>query len=444
MTSVYNNNFKHSKIGIMPFLFVGFLLFLWSKGLMLKIFEIHEKYDILKISAVTLIVLSTSIFILKKPKKTLFENFYYWAILAILLFSSLPTFITGTFTYGQDPIETLRRTQNYYAYFIFIILFYWLGKNALAIKKLNLVIVSFSVVLCCLFILCAIYPSVGRTILISDAYLPDRFGLQRLTTLSATVPFISYSIIYLFLLLAHGRGQKTLLAIVPFLIMVFFLLFVSISRSSIIAMSILVIVYVLFKLPLRNKLVLLYASVLILVSSEVLFTNSPFDLICDSYDTLVSETINVEGNVGIRIEGVKYLIDGFSSTGGIGFGLVSTERTQWNVLSEGFSRGYNPADMGIFGVFLLFGFPAIILTIVICLKLFNDILKSEQLIVDIDILIINKALAGYFALSILMFSPLFFWDFFSLSWGIFFYMVWASTGLIKYSDHENFKVISGL
>ena len=409
---------------------------------MLKIFELHELYDILKMVANFLILSATCFFLFKYSKKKLFANFYFRAILAIILFASLPTFITGTLVYGQQPIETLRRTQNYYSYFIFVVLYYWLGVNLAAIKRLNFVLVSLSIVLCSLFIFCALNPGVGRAILVDSAFLPDRFGIQRLTTLSATVPFTSYSIIYLFLLLTQSRGYKVLKALVPFLIMVFFYLFVFMSRSVIMAMLVLITVYVLTKLPLKIKLLFIYVTVLVLLLSQIFFTNGLLDLVYNSCDSLITESTKHVGSVGIRTEGIMYLLNGFvATTGGIGFGLVSTERAQWNVLSEGLSRGYNPADMGIIGVFLIYGFPAILLTIVICKRFFKDISTRNKLYGDKDIILIQKALGGYLILSFLTLSQFFFWDFFSLSWGIFFYMFWASSELSKYANLNSDQVV---
>jgi len=404
---------------------------------MLRIFLLNEKYDIFKIFAIFMILITVIFIFVKKLKKSLLKNFYFKAIVAIILIASIPTFVTGTLIYGQDPIEVLRRTQNYYAYFVFVILFCWIGNNALVVKNLNLAIVSLSVTLCCLFIFCAINPNIGRVILINEAYLPDRFGLQRLTTLSATTPFILYSTIYLFFYLTHGRGKKIVLAFVSFLIMVFFLIFVSLSRSTIIAMFILTTIYVLTKMPLRNKLIFLYVTGFILFISELIFTNSLIDLLFNSYTTLLEESKNVEGTTGIRLEGIQYLLNEFASTGGIGFGLVSSERTQSNVLSEGFKLGYNPADMGIIGVFLIYGFPAILLTIVICKKIIMDIRNSNRFVRDEDISIIQKSLAGYLVFCIMTLSQLFFWDQFSLFWGIFFYMVWACSELRKFTDQGN-------
>src|SRR6185369_842276 len=109
MISKHEDHTMCPKASITPIIFVGFLLFLWSKGLMLKVFEIHQAYDVLKISANFLIVITTGFLLITKSKIKLFKNFYFRAILAIIFLASLPTFLTGTFTYGQDPIETLRR-----------------------------------------------------------------------------------------------------------------------------------------------------------------------------------------------------------------------------------------------------------------------------------------------------------------------------------------------
>ncbi|MFC1542119.1 hypothetical protein ACFL50_06700 [Candidatus Latescibacterota bacterium] len=91
---------KHNRNKLL-ILFTASLIFLWSEGFKIQALEFSERYSVLRIVSVFLIVLWAAIRTLFADIKPLFHNFYFRSILGLLAVVMLPTFITGTLLYGQ-------------------------------------------------------------------------------------------------------------------------------------------------------------------------------------------------------------------------------------------------------------------------------------------------------------------------------------------------------
>ena len=87
--------------------FTAILIFLWSEGFQLRTLDFSERYSILRMLSILLIVFWAVIRTSFADIKLLCRNFYFRSILSVLVAVMLPTFFTGTLLYGQALEEVV-------------------------------------------------------------------------------------------------------------------------------------------------------------------------------------------------------------------------------------------------------------------------------------------------------------------------------------------------
>ena len=418
---------KHNRNKLL-ILFTASLIFLWSEGFQLRALEFSESLKVLRIVSVFLIVLWAAICMLLADIKPLFRNFYFRSILGLIAIVMLPTFFTGTLLYGQGLQEIVRRPLFYYALFIFVPLFYY-PIDASTLKRLNMVIVVIGVSLALFQSIFSFVPDIGKIILNDNAYIASRFELTRMTVMSAMTPCVLYATFYL--ITAFSMRKNNILFALGLAILLYYIFFVYMARSIIFGLGIVLLLFCVFYPAVRKRLLswgLLVLLLLILSQPFVKF--GPIEMIKESVISVEDEASSIEGTVGIRMRGIKYYWHEFQKTWYVGTGLVSSVRgTDTNVGIGMIEYKFNPADQGIFSVVMQFGFQALILTGVICYRMFRD-LRFVIRYGILDLKIIALSIQLFLLFKIVIFSHIFLWHSMGIWWGLLFYITWKMRDLV--------------
>ncbi len=418
---------KHNQNNLLM-LFTASLIFLWSEGFQLRILEFSERYAVLRIICVFLIVLWAALRISFADIKPLVRNFYFLSILAMLAAVMVPTFFTGTLLYGQGLEEIVRRPLFFYALFIFVPLFYY-PMDVSTLKRLSTVIVAFGVSLALFQSIFSFLPDIGKIILNDSAYIPSRFELTRMTAMSAMTPCVFYATFYL--ITSFSLRKNSILCALGLAILLYYIFFVFMSRSFILGLGIVLLLFCVFYPPVRKRLLSLGLLVLLLVILSQSFVEfGPFDVIKESVVSIKDEASAVKGTVGTRMKGIEHYWHEFQKTWYVGIGLVSPVRGADTSIGIALKKyNFNPADQGIFGIIMQFGFQALILTGVICYRMFRDlqfVIRSR--ISNIKMIALSVQL--YLLFKIVTFSHIFLWGKLSIWWGLLFFITWKMRDLV--------------
>jgi hypothetical protein len=404
------------------------VLFLWSEGFQLRALEFSERYKVLRIVSVFLIVLWAAIRMLFAYIKPLFRNFYFLSILGLLAVTMFPTFFTGTLLYGQGLDGVVRRPLFFYALFIFVPLFYY-PTDILTLKRLNMVIVVIGISLALFQSVFSFVPDIGKVILNDSAYIPSRFELTRMTVMSAMFPCILYAIFYL--ITAFSLRKNSILCALGLAIPLYYIFFVIIARSAIFGLGIVWLLYCVFYPAVRKRLLSWgLLVVLLLILSQPFVQFGLIDIIKESAISIKDEVNSVDGTVGIRMRGIKYYWHEFQKTWYVGIGMVSTERAADTTVGIGMTEyKFNPADQGIFSVIMQFGFQALVLTGVVCYRMFRDLQFVIRYGIS-DLKVIALSIQLFLLFEIVTFSHVFLWRWEGIWWGLFFFITWKMRDLV--------------
>ncbi len=409
-------------------LFTALLIFLWSEGFQLRTLQFSERYAVLRIVSVFLIVLWAAIRTSFAGIKPLFRNFYFRSILGLLAVVMLPTFFTGTLLYGQGLDEVVRRPLFFYGLFIFVPLFYY-PTDISTLKRLSAVIVVFGVSLALFQSAFSFVPDIGKVILTDNAYIFSRFELTRMRVMSAMVPCVLYATFYL--ISSFSMRKNSILCALGLVILLYYIFFVYMARSAIFGLGIVWLLSCVFYQSVRRRLLswgLLFFLLLILSQSFMKF--GVIDIIKESAISIKDEIAGVEGTVGTRMRGIEYYWHEFQETWYVGIGMVSSVRGVDTSVGIGMTEyKFNPADQGIFSVILQFGFQALILTGVICYRMFRDLRYVTRYGIS-DLKLIALSVQLFLLFQIVTFSHIFLWYWVGIWWGIFFYITWKMRDLV--------------
>lgn len=378
------------------FFFTVFILFLWTEGFLLSFLTplVRPDFYALRSSSVLfLAAIAIFKFISLKTRRVVnFSNdFYFLAIMGIIIVASIPTFLTGTLRFGQSLIEVPRRTFLFYSMLSIYILFYQEKSKKRIIININRAIVLVGIILLVFCIFIAFFPERGFELIDTKGRGGDeRFGFIRVGLGSQFNTIIFYAGIFSIVKTFKSIANRNRLSIVMLLssgVFFYFLFFVFISRRIIIAAIATFVVFLLsyfYNLSIRRRiknspvmtrafvagsLLILLAVILSISFDEVGHT------IRQTISSVDEEFSQKYGTVGIRMEGMSYFWREFKKTDFIGFGLITELRSELNPVT---SVRYNFRDHGWIGTFFQFGFPGIALLLLFyrrMLKTLNSYIK---------------------------------------------------------------------
>ena len=395
----------------------------------LRMLEFGGQYMILKILAVFLIVILVVAKLPFVPHCGLFGNFYFLSILGIFIVVLIPTFTTGVLHYGQSPVELLRLPLMYNGLFVFAILFIYRSDERFMVQ-LNWLIIGLSLMGTLFAIGLSFYPEMAPTLLAKSAILPNRFGRPRFGN---SMGGEAYSIFFLLTTLVERRQsrQTRSLQIAALFVFAYYLLFVYMGRGHLMTIVLSLLFFAIFHFGIHKSLPLVVALLLIVVVIEVFANNSVVEMIEEHLQSTREEFQYGDGNVGIRVDGIHYYMDKFRETGYMGIGLLSTTRaSNTDIVLTMLIDKYNPADIGIFGAITQFGFPAVILMIIILIRMFCD-LNIVARKGSVNHKLMASALQAFLIYNIVGMGHMFFWHKSSLEWGLYFFMTWRLRDLTE-------------
>jgi hypothetical protein len=346
----------------------------------------------------------------------------------------LPTFFSGHFLYGQSLSELLRRPLFYYALFLFAFLYLEnLGKQFLL--RLILILIVMSVVSSLIAIIASYNFHFSSKYLVRSIFVAERYGHIRVcTNFTPWIVFSSFVCIVALTLNRKSRAHSLGLAF-ALLINLYYLFFVNMGRTIILIFIIIVFIYSFIYLTLHQRIILLLVFVCLVTSLQIKLINGPLDIIKKSIDLMTIESSsNQKNNVNVRVGGVLFFANEFKKTNYIGSGMLSSVRSSNAYIVTQMKRErFNPADIGFFSVLFRFGFPAVILSLILLLRLFKDlkiiIKNGEQ-----EFKVIAISIQLYLMYNLLSFKHLIFWRNSSVEWALLMFFVWRLRHLVEDND----------
>jgi O-antigen ligase/polysaccharide polymerase Wzy-like membrane protein len=416
-----NNSLKRRDTGLL--FLVGALFFLWSDAFNLRVFSLSEGLQLLQLVAVFAVVLFAGLAVFLRGWHAYASSFYFWAILGLLAAILFPTFVYLVVRNGLSPIEVFRSSIRYPGFFIFIALASH-RTDASFVSRLNGLILVMATVNVVVLNLLAFAPSVADSLLIVTS---ERFGLTRLTLSAGVASMAGYAQYYLLVKTLDGSETLKKRSICGFFFLTYLwnTLVVSLGRRSILILLIVLSYYWLLHLSDARRLQVVAA--LFLLSAVILVppvTETVGTTLYESYFSVKEEYRRGDGTVGIRLEGIAYYGQMFRDSGYLGIGLSSNRLAG----SDPYRIGredlqYNPGDHGIVSVLYRFGFPGILLTMLILIRMFRDLAsirryglpEHKTIAMGVHLLLVA---------SIVGLGPLFWKDTMSIWTGLMFFMVW--------------------
>lgn len=355
-------------------LFVASVIFLWGNGFNLRLFDLSDRFKILQLAGLFLIVIATGLRMPFVSWNRYIRNYYFRAIVGLLSVALFPTFVNLVLVNGLSPIEVLRSGLMYAGLLIFIMLISC-RTNSSFVAKLNAMIVGMSTTIVLSLIILSQFPAVADSLFVKTS---ERFGMIRLGWRTYGLgPMVLYSGLYSLVMCTKGERltKSRVFYAVIFCTYIWYYLVISMGRRTIFALLIIICYYFLFHQSGIRKLHAVLASLLFcILLLVVLQSTALLDNVQSSYTSLLDDYKYGEGTLTIRLEGIRYYMNEFRETGYIGFGLASNRLPESDKVFVG-RRYYwfNSNDHGIFAVLYQFGFLGIILTIMILFHIFRDL-----------------------------------------------------------------------
>ncbi len=371
----------------------------------------------------------------------IFHNFYFRSILGIIVVVIIPIITTSIFSYGQ-PLSVLIRRPLMYAGFLIFPLLFFVGPDKKFPERWMNIFVAISIVAAILTTLASMYPNI--TYFLNEETVSNRFGKTRIGRIMETPILIAFFYCLSILFNIKIKFRSFIFLLICIALLIYPTIFVNLSRGKIIGICLTFIFFIVYHLSRRKSLPLI-SIIIILLFSYLSFSE---DTVSTNIFTQVSESVKQEllmkdGTIGQRISGIEYYYDEFRQSSFIGIGMVSAEESIENPISYGqFYYRYNFNDLGFFGVILQFGFPAIILTIIILRRIFNDLIFIMQYG---NVASQNLAMGLYLYLiyGCITFQHLFFLGKNSFYFGIIFYLVYHMRYFTEMQIHPPSSIYNG-
>ncbi len=418
----HSSHFKRQ--GTVLLLFVVVVIFLWSNGFNLQLFDLSDRFKLLNLFGLFMIVTAAGFSMTLVSWARYFRNYYFWCIAGILAVALFPTFVNLVVVNSLSPVEVLRSGLGYSGLFIFILLISYRTDFSFVVK-LNTIIFAMATVNVLFLVVMSVVPGVAESLLVIN--IRGRFDRIRLVVASGIVPMVQYAFCYALVIGTERVRFATRKALYLLFLVAYFWYFfiVEMGRRTIVVLLIIITYYIVFHLRGRYRLRTVFALFFIL---SLLFAVPQFNAIQNAIKSTYSSSIEEyqlrEGNVGIRLEGINYYLNLFKESGYLGIGLPSNRVQQSDPYIQGTEwYRFNPNDHGIFTVLYSFGFPGIVLTIVFLFHLFGDLTIIRRRGPP-EHQAIAMAIHLYLVFSIVALLQIFWKPSISLWTGLMFFMVW--------------------
>lgn len=347
-------------------LITGLLILLWSNGFELKVFHLSDRFAILLIAAVFILVGCTALRLPFLFTQGAFKNRYFCAIFGIFSIALFSIFFNSVLLGGHGLVEMPRQGFTYCGLLIFVFMLSCRTDSSF-VPALNALILGICVINMLLIIGVSLFPGMIEELFVRTG---TRLGSARLR--SPLWPLFVYSILYCMVMCSNDArsNNSRLFYLTLFVLFMWYFLFIDMTRHTILGFIMVMGYYWLFHMKIGHKGIAIFLT-LVLLAGSLAFTNvTVFDAIGSTFSSTIDGFRSNKGTIAHRIEGIYYYMDKFEDGGYIGIGPA---KFSWTVLESSAALHYNPVDHGLFAVLYQFGFQAIVLTLVLLFMMFRDL-----------------------------------------------------------------------
>lgn len=398
------------------------LIFMWSDGFALNIFNFSDDLNILKLIMMFALFGITIIFYLANPGNDAFSSVYGLSILGILSIALLTTFYYLVIGAGLSVIEVFRVNLLYPGLFSFFVLAICLNFNGAA--DITVRVISVTVFMYIVFLMIISVDRqladmfVVRTSLrFDDTRITLREGLRLLGSLFFFLMVVKIGS-------ARTAYQKAMYAGAT-LVFLTYLVTVNMSRRMIMLMLITTFVFVLFYGSAQRRFY--YLSIVAILTALIWFTpiGEPIRIgIESSLSTSATEFEERGGTVGVRIEGIMFNMQIFADNGYFGIGNRSDRLPTTDPYFYGREiYRYFHGDHGFFGVMYRFGIIGTLVSLIIVNRIYWDT-RFIRKYGSANHKEIALAVWLVFLFGFLSFDEMFWTQRYSAFYGLLFFLVW--------------------
>ncbi len=374
------------------------------------------------------------------------NNYYYKYILLIFAIIFLTIFFGSYLILDQNINSLIFRGRPYFLYLVFLYL--CLSEfNIDQINKYILFIVFSAVIVSLLLIIDA--KLLGGFKIFIYASINGVSGLRGGNIRIAVFVFMTlFSYFYLLSTIKITKNPKMrLLSILSLAIITYQIVFILMTRQILVYLFMTTILFLVNIKSLFFKTFIYCTLSLTLLGVILFYLNNPI-LAEETFFFKILERTKVEaakkdeGNIGIRIKGIKFYYTYFKKTYFIGMGMtaVTDENSPEYIGSK---KGLLFTDLGFFAVLYRFGIFSIILSAVIFTRVFKDLSFIQK-----NGNARHKTIANsltYFLISTIIFLPVlkgFFNEGHALYYGIIFYIIYKLKSEITLQNTRNATVLN--
>ena len=359
------------------------------------------------------------------PKSNKYFRYILWIFLVV--FFSL---IWGSFFVLQQPVGTLIfRARGFFLYLIFLYL-YLADFSFFQIKQFFKFLVWSATFISVLVIIDAKLLGGGKifSYAMTNGISGFRAGSARIAVYM-TANILAYFYL-LSVLKAGGARHARPWAFLACVVIFYQLFFCTMIRQYMIVLTLTTLVYLFrFSQRLRQIVVPFITACAIAVALLILqkggdFSNSKVGQLGSIVQQTQYEMSRAdEGNIAIRLNGIRFYYPYFKKTGFLGMGMTSITHKA-SPEYEGFRRYYLFADLGFAAVLFRFGVLSVLLVAAMFTSIFKDLSRILREGND-DVKIVASSIF-YFTLSKIIFLPFsdcFFSESSSFYYGLLFYFI---------------------
>jgi hypothetical protein len=397
------------------------LLFMWSNGFGLSVFDLSDRFKVLQLISIFVIIALSALVIIFKGWRKVHSNFYVVVVFGIIFCAMFPTFLYLVVLRGLSPIEVFRVTLPYSGLFIVVILMSFRTRSEF-VERLTWMSVITVTAYVTILLLLSLFPDIADDMIQKTS---ERYGHTRIS-LQYGLNVLGIFAFFFFLVKAFSvKGSKKNVYISAVVLFLLFHLTTSIGRRDILSIFVVVLYYWLFYLSNIKKI---YGVLLVIFFISSIWFVPQFEKARKIFPSILHSTsedfATKEGTIGVRMEGIKFNFQIFRDTGYLGVGILS-DRLQSN---DPYYYGreifrFNPNDHGLFAVIYRFGPLGVIFTFVVLVRIFKDLniirrygaYQQQHIAMAIHLVLVND-LVG--------FTHVFWKPLQSFVYGLLFYMIW--------------------
>ncbi|MFP4573786.1 MAG: hypothetical protein ACLFNW_12540 [Desulfobacterales bacterium] len=354
--------------------FVAAMIFLWSNGFNLRVFDISARFKLLQLAGMFVIFSIGMHRLLSRPLARYLQYNYFRFIAGMLAAMLFPTFVYMVLINGLSPINVFHAGLLYPGLFIFIILMSYKTDTSFIIRLNRLIFVAMTGYILFLIFL-AETPALADALLVKTS---DRFGLVRIVISHGMGPFAIYAFCYALVQATKGghslKGKTLYFSVL--LVYIWYFFTIALGRRTMLVLIFLLGYYWFFHLRPVRKVQTAFAAVFLVIVLPFVFPQSTQVAysVYSAYESSVVGFDEYEGGAKTRIEGMEYNLNLFQDTAYIGLGLLSNRLPGTDPYRYGrVHYRYHAGDHGLVAVLYRFGFPGLILTLFILYQMFKDL-----------------------------------------------------------------------